>query len=61
LAKSSDESSAAFETAQAVAVTEGIVQLTGQVDNYMGRWPSVLEKQPSKPRRVIVTRVDIIE
>jgi hypothetical protein len=36
------------------------VRLTGQIDNYMGRWPSVLEKQPQEPRRILVTGFEVM-
>ncbi len=38
-----------------------IVKLTGRIDNYMGRWPSVLKKKPEKPRRLLVSSFEIVK
>jgi len=37
------------------------VKLTGQIDNYMGRWPSVLRTVLKKPRRILVTDFEVLE
>ena len=37
------------------------VRLTGIIDNYIGQWPSVLRKQPTNPRRILVTEVELAE
>jgi hypothetical protein len=62
LAKNSaDEHAATFADVKAVAGANSVVRVTGRIDNYKGRWPSVLEKQPEKPRRVLVTGVEVIK
>jgi hypothetical protein len=40
---------------------EKMVKLTGLIDNYRGRWPDVLKQKPPQPRRILVTRVDVLE
>ena len=52
---------AAFEKLRAWVGENRPVRITGQVDNYFGRWPGVLGKQPPTPRRILVTRVEIEE
>ena len=37
------------------------VKLTGRIDNYMGRWPSVLRTVLKKPRRILVTDFEVLE
>ncbi|HUG70649.1 MAG TPA: hypothetical protein VMM76_23070 [Pirellulaceae bacterium] len=37
------------------------VTVTGVIDNYVGRWPSVLQQQPTSPRRILVTSFEIAE
>lgn len=32
-----------------------MVSITGLIDNYRGRWPTVLNKKPIGPRRILVT------
>jgi len=62
LAKNSDDKHAAtYANVKAIAGANSVVRITGQIDNYRGRWPSVLEKSPAKPRRVLVTGVEVIE
>ncbi len=54
LAKHSDSKhSAVFATLRKGTNTS--VKLTGIIDNYVGRWPGLLEKQPANPRRILVT------
>lgn len=36
-------------------------KVTGRIDEYQGRWPSVLAKKPEKPRRILVTDVESSE
>jgi hypothetical protein len=38
-----------------------LVKLTGIIDNYAGQWPGVLKKQPSHPRRILVTDIEPAE
>jgi len=37
------------------------VRVTGQIADYAGRWPDVLKRQPTKPRRILVTNVQVEE
>ena len=37
------------------------VRVTGLIDNYRGRWPSLLKQQPKQPRRILVTNFDVVE
>ncbi len=36
-------------------------RVTGRIDDYQGRWPDVLRKQPVKPRRILVSSVEVME
>ena len=56
LGKHADEAYAAVFTALPASADKP-VKLTGIIDNYAGQWPSVLKKQPTNPRRILVTRV----
>lgn len=38
-----------------------LVKLTGNIDNYIGRWPSLFKKNPENPRRVLVTKFENVE
>jgi len=60
LGKHSDEKFAAAFTKLQVTGSKA-VKLTGRVDNYVGQWPSVLKKQPTNPRRILVTDVELTE
>ena len=60
LAKHSDDQhAAAFEKLQTGA--NNLVKLTGIIDNYVGRWPNLLRKQPTNPRQILVTGVELAE
>ncbi|MDA1051326.1 MAG: hypothetical protein O3C40_12720 [Planctomycetota bacterium] len=60
LGKHSDEQhAAAFAKLQSSAGKS--VKLTGIIDDYVGRWPNVLKTQPTTPRRVLVTGVELAE
>ena len=37
------------------------VKLTGIIDDYVGRWPSLLKTTPINPRRILVTGVEFSE
>ena len=37
------------------------VRVTGRIDNYKGRWPSVLQQRPSKPRQILVSHFKVME
>ena len=39
----------------AVNAGEKIVSVTGRIASYAGRWPTVLAKAPTQPRRILVT------
>lgn len=56
---SDDEHAAAFAKLQ--AGESQLVKLTGVIDNYVGRWPKLLEQQPTNPRRILVTGVEPAE
>ncbi|HJN10810.1 MAG: hypothetical protein QGH33_09735 [Pirellulaceae bacterium] len=58
---SGDGHVATFGQVQMLTGSGKVVRLTGQIDNYVGRWPSVLKKQPTKPRRILVTNVEVEE
>ncbi len=34
---------------------EKVISVTGRIASYKGRWPGVLSKAPTKPRRILVT------
>jgi len=53
---------ALFASLQAAAAgTSRAVKVTGTIDNYKGRWPSLFRNQPAKPRRILVTSFEAIE
>ncbi len=60
LGKHSDEQHAAA-FAKLPASAGKTVKLTGIIDNYKGQWPGVLKKQPTNPRRILVTGVEVAE
>ena len=37
------------------------VRVTGRIDNYQGRWPNVLRQPPTKPRRILVTSLEMVK
>ena len=52
---------AAFGPSQDVpAISRNKVRVTGQIDNYKGRWPNVLRQPPTKPRRILVTSLEMV-
>ncbi len=60
LIRSLDEKhSALFGILQAEAGTDALVRVTGQIDNYAGRWPEVLRNRPTNPRRILVTHFEV--
>ena len=60
LGKHSDEQyAAAFAKLQPGGTAA--VKLTGIIDEYAGRWPDVLKKQPANPRRILVTGIEPAE
>jgi hypothetical protein len=46
---------------EAAADERQAVKLTGQVDTYKGRWPSLYRKPVAKPRRLLVTSFEKVE
>ncbi|MFT5524441.1 MAG: hypothetical protein ACI9G1_000888 [Pirellulaceae bacterium] len=62
LQKHSDEKLAgAFGKLAAFESESKTIRVTGQIVNYVGRWPSVLKQQPTNPRQMVVTDVQIEE
>ncbi|MCH7686780.1 MAG: hypothetical protein IH899_08885 [Planctomycetes bacterium] len=52
----------AFERLQeAISRDDSLVSVTGRLEGWKGRWPGVLSKKPSKPRRIMVTSFEIIK
>ena len=50
----------AFQRLQEVISSgDSLVSVTGRLDGWKGRWPGVLSKKPSKPRRIMVTSFEI--
>ncbi len=46
----------AFQRMQdSLARGEAVVSVTGRVDGWRGRWPEMLRKLPSKPRKILVS------
>jgi hypothetical protein len=46
---------------EAVAGEPQAVKLTGRIDNYRGRWPSLHSKPVAKPRRLLVMSFEKVE
>lgn len=62
LGQHSDEKHAAvFRDLQKTVASGKQVRVTGQIDNYVGRWPDVLRKRSVNPRRILVTSFDVVE
>ncbi len=54
--KSKDGAKTAFQRLrEAISRGEKMVNVTGRLEGWAGRWPGVLRKQPPKPRRIMVT------
>ena len=56
-----DEHRKASADLQALSGEGKVVRVTGRIDDYTGRWPAVLKKQPTNPRRIQVTSVQVEE
>lgn len=41
--------------------SDKVVKLTGVIDNYTGHWPNLLQKEPPKPRRILVNSFEVVE
>jgi hypothetical protein len=52
---SKEQATVFAELAEAAADERQAVKLTGRIDNYKGRWPSLFSKPVAKPRRLLVT------
>ncbi len=62
LSQHSDEKHAAiFRDLQKSVASGKQVRVTGQIDEYVGRWPDVLRKRPANPRRILVTSFEVVE
>ena len=40
---------------------EKVTSVSGRLDGWSGRWPEMLKKLPAKPRRILVTRFEVIK
>jgi hypothetical protein len=61
LGKHTDEKHAsAFANLKAAGPNRRL-RVTGLIDNYSGRWPTILNKPPAKPRRILVTEFKVEE
>ena len=58
---SDDGHVAAFGQVQMLTGSGNVVRVTGQIDNYASRWPNLLKMQPAKPRRILVTKIEVEE
>jgi hypothetical protein len=38
-----------------------VVRVKGLIENYVGRWPTLLKTQPIKPRGILVTNIEVEE
>ena len=56
LGNTSNAKQAAAFTRLTVTSGDVVVQVTGLIDNYRGRWPEVLGRKPQRTRRILVTR-----
>jgi hypothetical protein len=46
------------ELRSAIERGERVVGVSGRLEGWAGRWPDVLRRQPSKPRRILVTEFE---
>ena len=54
-----DFKNAFSELRSALERGEKIASVSGRLDGWSGRWPEMLKKLPSKPRRILVTRFEV--
>ncbi|MBC8353719.1 MAG: hypothetical protein H8E66_17105 [Planctomycetes bacterium] len=54
-----DQHAAAFAKLRSDSIKP--VKLSGVIDNYVGRWPSLFKKSPTNPRRILVTSVELVD
>lgn len=50
----------AYEQLGSSSDSDQIVKVTGVIDNYRGRWPTVLRKKPPKVRTLLVTEFIVV-
>ena len=58
---SSEQAKAFAQLAEAAGDERQLMKLTGRVDNYKGRWPSLFRTPVVKPRRLLVTSFEKVE
>jgi hypothetical protein len=56
-----EEYAAALDELQTATRRSPIFRVSGQIDDYTGRWPDVLKEQPTNPRRILVTSFEVME
>jgi len=57
-----DERKAVFEKMrEAIGSDKRVFSVTGRLDGWSGRWPTVLRKLPPKPRRILVTGFETVK
>ena len=56
-----DDAAALVPSPAAFGKVGNRVRVTGRIDNYQGRWPSVLRQPPTKPRRILVTSLEMVK
>ena len=49
------------ELKAALARGEKVTSVSGRLDGWSGRWPEMLKKLPAKPRRILVTRFEVMK
>ena len=61
LQHSEEEHAAVLSNLQAATDRSTNFRVTGQIDDYVGRWPDVLKQRPTKPRGILVTSFEVME
>ncbi len=62
LKKHTDEKHVAtFGRVQMLTGNGTVVRVTGQIENYAGRWPNLLKTKPINPRGILVTAIEVEE
>lgn len=49
------------ELRSAAARGDKVASVSGRLDGWSGRWPEMLKKLPPKPRRILVTRFEVLK
>ena len=52
---------ATFGRVQMLTGNGTVVRVTGQIENYVGRWPKLLSTKPINPRGILVTAIEVEE